>query len=456
MNFIRGLVIFFITLATVSALRINHPECSGSFLYRYISPKVGWVGFGYYWTEYDHLLHNMTVGINLATEEPSDPNYLGEINMLHFHKLRTTGSRDRWNVNFEVKFPRQNPTPDVTGVLLNGEELCNKEGKYTSSKPVKIRLFLEYNDYTKEQRHHAIREVATPAPTYTSGGGSPPAIDHTLDDDQNVECGTVDLVNIYQPLVLNGETITRGTWPWLVSIFTYIGPKLGFQCGSTLISRKVVLTAAHCFFDRYNRKIHQDDIILILGQYSLKRPYDKGTQIIYPDSVNIHSEYGKRTAIDSDIAIVVLAERVRYTTFIRPACLWKESTSKSDFVGLRGSLAGWGRDEHGNFYTELPKRAEVPVVSDQDCLRSNEAFPILTSQNTFCAGWRNGTDGPCNGDSGSGLLFKRNDKWVLRGIVSTALTDTKTSSCNLKEYTIFTDIVSFLPWIETFLTKGDE
>uniref|UniRef100_A0A1B0DAG2 Uncharacterized protein n=1 Tax=Phlebotomus papatasi TaxID=29031 RepID=A0A1B0DAG2_PHLPP len=246
-------------------------------------------------------------------------------------------------------------------------------------------------------------------------------------------------------------TITRGTWPWLVSIFSYVGPRLGFQCGATLVSNKVVITAAHCFFDRYNRKIATEDVILILGQHNLKRPHDRGTKIVYPHSINIHVNYQKRNTIDSDIAVVVLSEVIRFTTFIRPACLWKEPSSKESIVGLNGVTAGWGRDEHGNFFTELPKKAEIPVVSDETCLRSHDAFSKITSEVTFCAGWRNGTDGPCNGDSGGGLMFSREGKWTLRGVVSTSLTDRQSNLCDLKEYVVFTDIVTFASWIEAFM-----
>ncbi|GAB0098572.1 hypothetical protein DMENIID0001_143220 [Sergentomyia squamirostris] len=439
MNFTRALVIFFITLVSVSAFRMKHPQCLGTFLYRYINSKIGWIGHGALWTQNNRQLHNITIEIILATETPSDPNYLGQINMLHFHKLRTTLSRDRWNVFFEVKFPRQVPIPDVTGILLNGKELCNKDGNYTSSKPVKIRLFLEYNDHTKEERHHAIYEV-------------PPT------DDQYIECGTVNSANIHQPLVYIGETIRRGTWPWLVSIFLSIGSKYNFQCGSTLISRKVILTAAHCFFDTGNIRMENKQFIFILGMYNLMGLPDKKIKILNHKSINIFSEYVNGTEVNPhyDIAVVVLAESVRYTTFIRPACLWKESTSKRDLVGLSGFMAGWGNDENGTI-SHFPKRAVLPVVSDEECLQANVKFHNLISETTFCAGWRNGTAVPCTGDSGSGLLFRRNEKWVLRGIVSMSISDEETSkSCHPKEYTVFLDIFNFLSWIEGFITPDND
>lgn len=61
-------------------------------------------------------------------------------------------------------------------------------------------------------------------------------------------------------------------------------------------------------------------------------------------------------------------------------------------------------------------------------------------------GFRNGT-GPCNGDSGSGFILKKDDRWILRGIVSTSLLDQEQKSCDLKHYVVFTDASKFLDWL---------
>uniref|UniRef100_A0A1B0GIB5 Peptidase S1 domain-containing protein n=1 Tax=Lutzomyia longipalpis TaxID=7200 RepID=A0A1B0GIB5_LUTLO len=259
---------------------------------------------------------------------------------------------------------------------------------------------------------------------------------YDLFSSETVGCGKVDTTNIYVPLVLEGQTIERGQWPWLVSVYSYSNLKLGFRCGATLISNKLVVTAAHCFFDVNNRQVKSDDVLIILGQYNLKRPQDKVTKIVYPQSVNIHPDYQKLNKIDSDIAIVVIPERVRFTTYIRPACLWKGPETKTSLVGKTGFIAGWGRDENGNFFTVLPKQSKIPVVSDETCLRSNEAFVKITSEVTFCAGWRNGTEGPCNGDSGGPFVFEKDGRWTLRGVVSTSLlTDGVTKSYVVKLHT---------------------
>lgn len=158
-----------------------------------------------------------------------------------------------------------------------------------------------------------------------------------------------------------------------------------------------------------------------------------------------------------------------FTKFIRPICLWSGSNELKDIEGEQGTVVGWGKDENGDFMTEVPKKVTMPVVSQEDCIRSKYSFRDITSERTFCAGlflkcvcffflvclktffvlglgFRNGT-GPCNGDSGSGFILKKDDRWILRGIVSTSLLDQEQKSCDLRHYVVFTDASKFLDWL---------
>uniref|UniRef100_A0A1L8DQJ0 Putative trypsin-like serine protease n=2 Tax=Nyssomyia neivai TaxID=330878 RepID=A0A1L8DQJ0_9DIPT len=444
------LKVFVILSAAQIAFAQRYDVCSSSGLrYVYMTPELGWIGLGWAWTKQSHKLHNLTLQLDYATSQLPDPDNLGSLKFINLVFTRNNLNEQRWNMVYEWIFPSQQSLPDVRSIVWNGDNICDNTSVDRKQKPHLVKLFATYNDYTKERSLTAEiienLEATTAAPVPLNNP-------QTIDDSNTVGCGKVDLTNIYVPLVLEGQTIERGQWPWLVSVYSYSNLRLGFRCGATLISNKLVVTAAHCFFDVYNRQVKPEDVLIILGQYNLKRPQDQGTQIVYPESVNIHPKYQKLNKIDSDIAIIVMPERIRFTTYIRAACLWKGPEDKNSIVGRLGFIAGWGRDENGNFFTELPKQSEIPVVSDEVCLRSHEAFSRITSDVTFCAGWRNGTEGPCNGDSGGPFVFERDGRWTLRGVVSTSLITDGSNTCNLNEYVVFTDVTKFTDWITTFDT----
>lgn len=110
-------------------------------------------------------------------------------------------------------------------------------------------------------------------------------------------------------------------------------------------------------------------------------------------------------------------------------------------------VAGWGRDESGAEHVAEPKKITLPIVSEETCLRSHRAFANLTSKITFCAGKEDGK-GPCTGDSGAGFMMKRGEHWTLRGIVSVALEDPISKSCDLTHYFIFVDVAKIVKWVK--------
>lgn len=48
-------------------------------------------------------------------------------------------------------------------------------------------------------------------------------------------------------------------------------------------------------------------------------------------------------------------------------------------------------------------------------------------------------------------MIYRNDRWVLRGIVSAGVTDPNTRTCKLSDYVIFNDVSQFSSWLRTNL-----
>lgn len=50
-------------------------------------------------------------------------------------------------------------------------------------------------------------------------------------------------------------------------------------------------------------------------------------------------------------------------------------------------------------------------------------------------------------------MIRRTNRWMLRGIVSTGLSDATNGLCKLTDFIIFTDIAKFLPWIRAITTE---
>ncbi|XP_059616531.1 uncharacterized protein LOC132261647 [Phlebotomus argentipes] len=521
----------FLTAATSSSSGQEVPStpCPSTFRYQFDGGSGEWIGIG--------RIANPPVGedimlfVTLSVGTQLTSSYVGEVKILGQPSEIANRIYSNQPLNFEVRFPIQNPLPEVSSITVNENVICRAEYTTQYEFTTKIRLQytfkpqggpvhlsqtrpsysqnqqpnynqnqaginagldlggldfglgsqLPFSDVSlgpfqlggdnsqfsspevqqppQQQHHHhqqAPQPIPQPQPRPTRPTqppqrprpqNTPSSIDNKDSGSSSVVCGKPDPLATFTPLIVGGTALQRGTWPWLVAVHVYKEHTLAFQCGATLISQKVVIGAAHCFADRNGQKLKTENVVLILGQYNLKRPQEEGSQIVYPESINNHPQYMSAHKIDSDISVVVIARQVEFTQFIRPVCLWSGPQTQDAIVGRVGVVVGWGRDEHGNVNTPEPKKAEVPVVSDATCLRSNEAFSKITTDRTFCGGWRNGSEGPCNGDSGGGLIFDVNGRWTLRGIVSASLSDMLTSSCNLKEYVVFTDVAKYSDWI---------
>lgn len=253
------------------------------------------------------------------------------------------------------------------------------------------------------------------------------------------------------PLIFGGHKTARGQYPWLVAL--YRKKKKGsteFKCGATLVSRNAVITAAHCLkFDSHTMSINE--IMIILGKHNLDDFSEAGSQTMYAKDIIVHPDFmTKDTSFDADIAIILLKRPVQYSQYIRPLCVFSELVQH--FPGETGTVIGWGKDHLEGTIKSYPSTIEMSLVSDAVCLRSHESFQYITSNRTFCAGNANWT-GPCNGDSGGPLMFKRGGKWFLKGIVSASPIDVETHSCDLRTYVVFTDVTKFLTWIKRHIRE---
>ncbi|XP_039435810.1 polyserase-2-like isoform X1 [Culex pipiens pallens] len=264
---------------------------------------------------------------------------------------------------------------------------------------------------------------------------------------QQTECG--QRKQLARELIHHGHQSRSGEWPWHVAVFHKINAQAdsSYACGGTTISRKFVLTAAHCTYPEYKtRPLRAKEMLVragIANLYSLEH----SLQEVGVEEIVRHAEFNTRT-LEDDIALLKLEVEFQVTDYVKPLCLWSGSSVEELIIGKKGSSAGWGEDEKHKLTGAL-KHVPMLIVSRRRCRDSDPDYytRFLYDRKMFCAGFRNGST-PASGDSGGGLYIEGKDgKWGLRGILSNGKIEAETRLVDRKSFVVFVDVAYYLPWI---------
>lgn len=256
------------------------------------------------------------------------------------------------------------------------------------------------------------------------------------------ECGKVKINKV--ALITHGSDTSPGEWPWHAAIYHKKSRSDIYACGGTLISELYVLTAAHCVLNKDNGyELSKNRIFVRFGVHNLDTI---NTNALQQHSVDRIHKFGNfsREVLKNDIALIELSTSARFDQYVSPACV----NLIRDLTGEYGTVIGWGVTEDDEVSADL-KVAQMPAIDDITCLKSNrDLFGKTLDEGIFCAGYTNGTS-VCNGDSGGGLFFKRDNIWYLGGIVS--FSESRASNkklCYTDGYGAFTKVYKYVSWIQ--------
>ncbi|CAG7726583.1 unnamed protein product [Allacma fusca] len=283
-----------------------------------------------------------------------------------------------------------------------------------------------------------------------------------------LDCGISSLPK--NAFIVNGALSDRVSWPWHATIFTNTSDQVwSYRCGGALISKNVILTAAHCVtYLATTTKIPKEELVVFLAARSSdlgQNLDDPHAKIFSVEKISIPETYNAVT-FNSDIALIQLSDDVELSDYIKPVC-WP-SRRNADHRTLerihleysstiKGFAVGFGVDEKGEIGQVL-KETALPYVTAQAC---RDALDRTPTDSQFCAGYLNGT-AVCNGDSGGGLYFsdttQSSTRFIIQGIISNgdSYKGNKDSGrgskfCNYNNYAVFTRVINFSEWIHNFM-----
>ncbi|XP_013169859.1 PREDICTED: venom protease-like [Papilio xuthus] len=254
-----------------------------------------------------------------------------------------------------------------------------------------------------------------------------------------------------------GEFPHMGAVGWKSSTGTWI-----FKCGSSLISSKFMLTAAHCskVSPRDSTVANQVPEIVRLGDKNIIDRFSNGLD---PVDVRIkkiinHPLY-KPPKKYYDIAIIELVRDVSFDKYVQPACLWPRYDTSP--LGTKATLTGWGVIETARLLTspEL-QAAEVDILNSDVC----DSFlkPSCTrlwcgmNETQLCAGKLAGGVDACQGDSGGPLQVKidlpSNSEGAIHYVIGVTSFGIGCARANTPG--VYTRVSSFIDWIEDVVWRG--
>ncbi|XP_072750875.1 trypsin-3-like [Anoplolepis gracilipes] len=228
--------------------------------------------------------------------------------------------------------------------------------------------------------------------------------------------------------IVNGTKAAPRQFPHQVSL---MNTRTGIHyCGGSIISIKLVLTAAHCMFHINGTLISLREIIVVGGVLKLNEStvtrQERGVE-----EFRTHPEY-KSNYLQNDIAVLQLSAPFEFTPEVHSVPLPTNPIVSRTLC----QVSGWGL-----LTTDVPVASNDLMYVDLPIRSTTECHELLNStylSGMFCAGYLEGGKDACQRDSGSGMICNG----ILTGIVSFGI------GCGRPKFPgVYTDIFYYLNWI---------
>ncbi|XP_059061295.1 chymotrypsin-1-like [Achroia grisella] len=227
--------------------------------------------------------------------------------------------------------------------------------------------------------------------------------------------------------IVGGTKAANGSVPYQVSL-RWFG--VWHFCGASLVTPRVILTAAHCV--QRARPIY---FMAVVGTNMLRA----GGKAYSIRKIVYHEDYDD-DVIKNDIAILFTDKEIEFSSTVDAIELNDEPVEKGEDL----KLTGWGTTSYPGRLPNDLMQLELKAITYEECKEAHKNInEVFESQ--ICALTKAG-EGACHGDSGGPLV--REGRQV--GVVSWGI------PCARGKPDVYTKVESFMRWIEKTLYEDDE
>ncbi|KAH8311014.1 hypothetical protein KR044_003877 [Drosophila immigrans] len=248
-----------------------------------------------------------------------------------------------------------------------------------------------------------------------------------------------------RPLIVGGQPANPKEFPHMARLgHRKSDNQTKWFCGGTLISNRLVLTAAHCLFSP-NGAVN----VVRLGELDFATETDDAE----PEDFGVlnateHPGFNSRE-LYNDIAILELDREVNFTAYKHPACLPFEDGSRQDnFIAI-----GWGHQKFAGKQSTMLRKVNLNNFATRcESASEIEELPNGFDANTqLCVGSSEKKD-TCNGDSGGPLLTYHEEFPCMYHVVGVTSTGIHCEAPNVPS--LYTQVHHYLGWIKQKLAES--